>query len=247
MRINEYLLLSMLTYLTSQSRQITVYGNITLGYYYIEAYVGTPPQKKSLILDTGSRQTIFPCMNCTECGHHMNDNFDTSKSSTFKFLTKNDMNFDWQCVNTNEQNICTFYSAYAEGSLYKGHLGIDNFVFKSELSMNDNKAKTHLFGCATKETGEFVNQSVDGIIGFGQYRRDRNFEPPTLIEVEISEGRMTNRVFSICLAENGGQLTLGDWNHKNHIEGSSEMIIDCSDQVWEDQYYLRVYKMKVFL
>ena len=57
-------------------RNMTVFGNATLGYYYLEAYVGTPEQKQALILDTGSNLTIFPCQGCEKCRDHINKNFD---------------------------------------------------------------------------------------------------------------------------------------------------------------------------
>ena len=44
---------------------MTMFGNSTLGYYYIEAYVGKDQQKKALIFDTGSHMTIMPCKGCT--------------------------------------------------------------------------------------------------------------------------------------------------------------------------------------
>jgi len=31
-------------------------------------YVGTPPQRKSVIVDTGSHYTAFPCAGCNNCG-----------------------------------------------------------------------------------------------------------------------------------------------------------------------------------
>lgn len=46
-----------------------LYGNIDLGYYYVNIYAGTPPQKQSLIVDTASHITTFPCTLCTSCGH----------------------------------------------------------------------------------------------------------------------------------------------------------------------------------
>ena len=39
-------------------------GNSTLGYYYLNIYVGTPPQIQSVIVDTGSAITTFPCTDC---------------------------------------------------------------------------------------------------------------------------------------------------------------------------------------
>lgn len=40
---------------------IQIYGSAALGYYYINVYIGSPPQLQTLILDTGSWLTSFPC------------------------------------------------------------------------------------------------------------------------------------------------------------------------------------------
>ena len=67
---------------------IPLYGSSKIGYYYVQAKVGTgkPEQVLNLILDSGSNLTIFPCEGCTECRDHDHKKFDPSLSSTFKTL-----------------------------------------------------------------------------------------------------------------------------------------------------------------
>ena len=38
------------------------------GYYYTVVHIGTPPQRFSVILDTGSVITAVPCDGCANCG-----------------------------------------------------------------------------------------------------------------------------------------------------------------------------------
>jgi hypothetical protein len=65
-----------------------IQGNISMGYYFLDIYVGTPPQKSSLILDTASGVTALPCEPCTQCGStHLNPRFKVNQSSTSKLLT----------------------------------------------------------------------------------------------------------------------------------------------------------------
>jgi hypothetical protein len=45
-----------------------LYGGYNLGYYYVNVYLGTPPTKQTLIVDTGSSITTLPCSDCTDCG-----------------------------------------------------------------------------------------------------------------------------------------------------------------------------------
>ena len=53
-------------------------------YYYSFIEVGSPPQEVTVVLDTGSTLTAFPCKNCDECGKHMHPRFDPEESSTSK-------------------------------------------------------------------------------------------------------------------------------------------------------------------
>lgn len=48
-----------------------LYGDVNLGYYYVNVYIGTPPKKQTLIVSTNSYITSFPCDDCGEnCGKH---------------------------------------------------------------------------------------------------------------------------------------------------------------------------------
>lgn len=82
----------------------------------------------------------------------------------------------------------------------------------------------HVFGCATTETGEFYNQEVDGIIGFGSTMVGKNSgDPPNILSTEHLEGRIKSLVFSICLGHNGGEMTFGDWNKFRHLDDNKKL------------------------
>lgn len=67
---------------------IRVYGNASLGYYYVNLYIGTPPQEQSVIVDTGSGQLALPCSKCESCGSsHIHRPFDLRQSSSSKIVT----------------------------------------------------------------------------------------------------------------------------------------------------------------
>ena len=42
-----------------------------IGTHFAYLWVGTPPQRQSVILDTGSFHTGFPCDPCTDCGDYL--------------------------------------------------------------------------------------------------------------------------------------------------------------------------------
>lgn len=67
---------------------LPVYGNASLGYYYVNLYIGSPPQKQSVIIDTGSGQLALPCSECKSCGtSHLEKPLDIRRSSTNKIVT----------------------------------------------------------------------------------------------------------------------------------------------------------------
>lgn len=106
-------------------RNMTVFGNATLGYYYLEAFVGTPEQKQALILDTGSNLTIFPCKGCEKCRDHINSDFDPEASSTFEKVTKDTDFLGWKCQFFNDsKGECAFHQGYTEGSAYIGRASL---------------------------------------------------------------------------------------------------------------------------
>lgn len=73
---------------TLDKHVIPLYGNATLGYYYANIYVGSPPQEQSVIMDTGSGQLALPCSKCVSCGNrHIHPPFRMSASTTSKFIT----------------------------------------------------------------------------------------------------------------------------------------------------------------
>lgn len=49
-----------------------------LGTHYSFIWVGTPAQRVSVIMDTGSHHTAFPCMGC-KCGKHVRNSQSTSR------------------------------------------------------------------------------------------------------------------------------------------------------------------------
>ena len=64
-------------------------------YFFIEVEVGTfdleeqKQNKMSLIVDTGSTLTAFPCKNyCTNCGNHLDEYFALDDSKTKEIIRK---------------------------------------------------------------------------------------------------------------------------------------------------------------
>lgn len=57
------------------------------GTHFAYVYAGTPPQRVSVIIDTGSHFTAFPCSECGNCGSHTDPPWNHAKSSSSQIVT----------------------------------------------------------------------------------------------------------------------------------------------------------------
>lgn len=215
-----------------------LFGGTQLGYYYIEVYVGSNREPQSLIVDTGSKDIIFPCIDCAECGQHQYPYFNNTNSSTFQKIMSGPTYYNWTCPEEEKGIVCQFLSGYMEGSSYKGFFGMDNLVFKEELNSTLVKEKKAIFGCATEETNIFYRQVVNGILGLGPQTKF-TFNPPTLVEIEFLEKRIEDDTFSICLGRNGGLISFGSQNQFATID-KTPTVIDCSDISWNNMFSVKI-------
>jgi hypothetical protein len=90
-----------------------------IGTHYVDLWVGTPnPQRQTLIIDTGSDITAFPCDPCRDCGHDSHTDLEYNKdlSSTFH-LSQCDACWLGTCQHdSHSSSYCSMQMAYAEGS-----------------------------------------------------------------------------------------------------------------------------------
>jgi hypothetical protein len=120
------------------------------GTHYIDLWIGSPtPQRQTLIVDTGSSITAFPCSGCTDCGnaqqqqqqqkksYHTDDVYQTNKSTTYiekectrdpHLLTKDVCDYGY-CTKVDGSNAnvgrCEIQTSYAEGSSWTALEGED--------------------------------------------------------------------------------------------------------------------------
>eukprot|EP00921_Rhytidocystis_pertsovi_P007920 GHVQ01013099.1.p1 GENE.GHVQ01013099.1~~GHVQ01013099.1.p1 ORF type:complete len:696 (+),score=76.94 GHVQ01013099.1:392-2479(+) len=203
-----------LTSTTVQQYDAFLFGGIQeLGYYFIDVQVGTPPQRQSVILDTGSSLLGFPCKSCSKCGDHIDMKFDVHASSTASWLSCTSPKcFEFSC---GVKNKCPYYERFTEGSEMRGSF-VQDYISVGEAYQNNPRIMYDYIGCHAVETKHFVTQEAAGIIGIAFPRHPKQ---PTLIDALFDT--VSSRLFSICLAENGGQLTIGGWDRSNHLPNSN--------------------------
>jgi hypothetical protein len=181
-------------------------------YYFSKIKVGSPGFEQSAIIDTGSDTLAFPCDDCRsgDCGTHQDPRFSTKASSTFAL--------DFDCpsrVFFQDQQMCRFIKSYAEGSSLLGFLATDYVKFKNARKVSDPKLQQlnavgmknlklkAEFGCTTKETGLFVTQYADGILGL-----DNNSSFIESIEKQNSKEEEKIFSFGLCFSNTGGIMSV---------------------------------------
>eukprot|EP00979_Chaetoceros_neogracilis_P005789 scaffold1094_cov241-Chaetoceros_neogracile.AAC.2 len=213
-------------------------GGLYQGYgtHYVDLWIGTPtPQRQTVIVDTGSGITAFPCQGCRDCGkeYHASDFFDESQSESYTKMTC-DTCVDATCRNqgTNEE-YCHVSVSYQEGSMWAAHEGRDRtylgglhdgpLKYKEEgtklggmIHGEDPLEATNFgfdmtFGCQTKITGLFKTQLADGIMGMC-------LKESSIFQQMYQQNVIQNPSFSLCFvrgedaAKEGttaGALTMG--------------------------------------
>ena len=203
-----FLLLLIDTVLSQTFEHAAVYGNTeSLGYYYIDIWVGTPSVKQTVILDTGSRLTAFPCSGCLDCGTHVDSYFNLSSSSTSEIVGCEEGIHCSSCKNSE----CGYSRMYSEGSSISGILVRDLVVLGDNLQSEAVKA---VFGCHRKETQLFRTQRADGIMGLGWSSDNIS----SVVDLLFSSRKVSTDLFTLCLAPEDGTMTVGGYNESMHSE-----------------------------
>lgn len=153
------------------------------GYFAAEIMVGTPPQRFSLIVDTGSSITALPCAECSSCGEHANPRFRPAASRTFEPVGCGERDFG--CTSC-QGGACAYHVVYQEGSSYSGYLATDVV----HLGAGGACAALRIaFGCATTESGHFRFQQADGIMGLASSRHLSSLEAAAEMSGGSGRGR----------------------------------------------------------
>ena len=202
------------------------------GTHYADLWCGTPPQRQTVIVDTGSGITAFPCSQCNDCGvpkYHIDELFHEDDSTTFQTLKCGD------CLKGHcDHSHCRMGQSYQEGSSWSAHEVQDQCYvggLHTEPVLKDDNGKSDLdpyhapnfafplkFGCQTKITGLFKTQMADGIMGM-------DIAKAAFWQQMYQAGRIRRQAFSMCFSRSptasrdgtgAGAMSLGGTDQRLH-------------------------------
>lgn len=216
-----------------------------LGTHYVDLWIGNPPQRQTVIIDTGSGVTAVPCSGCADCGsgYHADHFFMEEDSTTFKEVTCD------RCHSRCNDGVCQLSVHYQEGSGWNAREVTDDIYIggphEVPLDHPPEDAFTLTFGCQNEITGLFKTQLADGIMGM-------DFGSLSFWKQAYNQSKIPCQAFSLCFShriivnkEDGlsaGVMTLGGNNPALHT--NTNMVF--ANFVVSSNFY-RVQMKKVYL
>ncbi|KAF9608814.1 hypothetical protein IFM89_011852 [Coptis chinensis] len=184
--------------------------------YYGEIGVGTPPQKFTVIFDTGSSNLWVPSSKCylsVACFFH--SKYKASQSSTYK------------------QNGKPAEIHYGSGS-------IAGYFSEDDVTVGDIVVKQQEFIEATSEPGvTFMAAKFDGILGLGFQEISVGKAVPVWYNM-LTQGHIKEPAFSFWLNRNaqeeeGGEIVFGG-SDPNHYKGKHTYVPVTQKGYWQARH-----------
>ncbi len=211
------------------------------GTHYVDLWVGCPKaQRQTVIVDTGSSVTAFPCSQCESCGqgYHVDNVYNETQSTCFQPISCGSCQ-----VGTCGGKSCEIQVAYQEGSSWTAYEAVDA-VYSGGLhdQMTTEKPFEFHFGCQTRLTGLFQTQLEGGIMGM-------DLDDPSYWKQMFRSGHLEEPMFSLCYSRQpvvsrtgtqAGAMTMGGTDTRLH---TTPMVYTTQSNTGAGWYVVRVKNM----
>ncbi|CAE7672040.1 Ctse [Symbiodinium pilosum] len=198
--------------------------------YYGEVHVGTPPQRFTVIFDTGSGQLMLPSARCSSQACRKHQTFAVQRSSTAipvgwadQPLQKANGDFD------RDTTVVSFAAGDAVGQFVR-----DKVCLGTACAFAD-------FVEMTEESKEpFAAAEWDGVLGLAQsLNENTEFNvAQNLLKGGLYDGTMKKPVFSVYLGrkvEDEAEITFGDY-HDSRMSSALHWINVSKEGYWQFQF-----------
>ena len=206
--------------------------------FYVHIWVGTPPQRQTVLVDTGRGVTAFPCQGCLNCGNHTDPCFQQELSTTYHKVSCKSCLFAKCSFDAGTCAVSTFHcyldtceiDLFYGSGVRRGFEASDTFhAFSPEDEIAlaiTNDAFTAHFACDTSLAGKlFHTDTANGIMGM-------DMTNTSFWKQMFDAGSIGKKQFSFCVApspttaidgnnSSDGVLTLGGTDTRLH---ETEMI-----------------------
>jgi len=166
--------------------------------YFSEIEIGTPPQRFTVVMDTGSSNLWVPSAKCTSIACLFHSKYDHSASTTYEAIGD------------------PFSIHYGSGS-------VEGIISNDTVTFGDMTIENQSFGETTKEPSiSFIFGKFDGIFGLGYDTIAVNELVPPFYQL-IAQNLIQKPIFSVWLGDinkgkEGGEIVFGGID-PSHYQG----------------------------
>jgi len=191
--------------------------------YFGQVMVGTPPQKFSVVYDTGSGNLLIPGENCPDSACRTHQRFDMSQSSTAK-----EMNCDGTPADDHGRSTDELTINFGTGQM-TGKCVQDSICIGSLCSVGS-------FVSSTEESAApFAAFSFDGVLGLAL---DKMAQTPdfSLMSRLVRGSLLADSVFSVFLSDSDAEtseITFGEVKHEHMASDLFWVPVSRTSGYWE--------------